>query len=207
VAGAGHTLSVVFTPTDGVNYRPVTATVNIDVAKATPAVTWSNPTAIFYGAVLTGTQLNATAEVAGTFAYTPTVGTRLGAGAGQTLSVTFAPTDTANYQFREQDGSYRCSGSAHPRGVHADQRTDWVGRDADRHQLHRHERLVAVNGISAGFTVVSDTQITALVPPGTTTGRVRVTTPAGLATSETGFVVTDQHAVRALPVCYAAGYP
>ena len=35
--------------------------------------------------------------VAGTFVYTPASGTVLGAGAAQTLSVTFTPTDTANY--------------------------------------------------------------------------------------------------------------
>ena len=33
----------------------------------------------------------------GTFVYTPAAGTVLNAGAGQTLSVTFTPTDTANY--------------------------------------------------------------------------------------------------------------
>ena len=46
---------------------------------------------------LSGTQLNATASVAGTtFAYSPAAGTVLAPGT-QTLSVTFTPTDTANY--------------------------------------------------------------------------------------------------------------
>jgi len=43
------------------------------------------------------TQLNATASVPGTFVYTPSAGAVLNAGTGQTLSVTFTPTDTANY--------------------------------------------------------------------------------------------------------------
>ena len=43
------------------------------------------------------TQLNATASVPGTFVYTPAAGTVLNAGAAQTLSVTFTPTDAANY--------------------------------------------------------------------------------------------------------------
>src|SRR6185503_13605022 len=46
---------------------------------------------------LGGTQLNASSPVPGTFTYTPASGTVLNAGAGQTLSVTFAPTDTINY--------------------------------------------------------------------------------------------------------------
>src|SRR5205809_4507977 len=41
----------------------------------------------------TAAQLNATATVTGTFAYTPAAGTVLSAGSGQMLSVTFTPTD------------------------------------------------------------------------------------------------------------------
>jgi hypothetical protein len=62
-----------------------------------PTIAWVNPAAITHGTALGGTQLNATANVAGTFVYTPASGTMLNAGAGQTLSVTFTPTDTANY--------------------------------------------------------------------------------------------------------------
>jgi 6-phosphogluconolactonase (cycloisomerase 2 family) len=61
-----------------------------------PGVAWSAPTPITYGTALSSTQLNATAEVAGTFSYTPAAGTVLGAGA-QTLSVTFTPTDIADF--------------------------------------------------------------------------------------------------------------
>src|SRR5208337_1620369 len=62
-----------------------------------PVLTWANPADITYGTALDGTQLDATANVAGTFTYTPAPGTVLSAGAGQTLSVTFTPTDTADY--------------------------------------------------------------------------------------------------------------
>ena len=41
--------------------------------------------------------MNATASVPGTFVYTPAAGTVLSAGAAQSLSVTFTPTDAANY--------------------------------------------------------------------------------------------------------------
>lgn len=66
------------------------------VGKATPTITWAAPAAITQGTPLSSTQLDATASVAGTFAYTPASGTVLGAGQ-QTLSVTFTPTDTTDY--------------------------------------------------------------------------------------------------------------
>jgi hypothetical protein len=66
------------------------------VSAAAPLVSWAAPTAIVYGTALTASQLNATATVPGAFHYTPALGTILPAGV-QTLSVTFTPTDTANY--------------------------------------------------------------------------------------------------------------
>jgi hypothetical protein len=96
-AGAGQTLSVVFTPTDTVNYTAATASVAITVGTATPTISWSTPANIAYGTALGAAQLNATASVPGTFVYTPPAGTVLNAGAGQTLSVVFTPTDTVNY--------------------------------------------------------------------------------------------------------------
>src|SRR4029450_50113 len=96
-AGSGQTLSVTFTPTDAVNYSSATASVQINVLRATPTITWPTPADIVYGTALSATQLNATANVAGTFAYAPAAGTILNAGAGQTLSVTFTPEDAVNY--------------------------------------------------------------------------------------------------------------
>ncbi len=97
-AGANQILSVNFTPTDGANYNPVSGTtVLTTVNKATPVITWNNPAAITYGTALSGTQLNATSTVPGTFTYTPPGGTVLNAGANQTLSVNFVPTNTTNY--------------------------------------------------------------------------------------------------------------
>ena len=96
-AGASQTLSVIFTPTDTTSYSTATASVTISVTRATPSLTWPTPTSIVYGTVLSATQLNATTGVAGTFSYTPVAGTVLAAGAAQTLSVTFTPTDTTNY--------------------------------------------------------------------------------------------------------------
>jgi sugar lactone lactonase YvrE len=64
--------------------------------QATPTIIWTTPAAITYGTALSATQLNASSTVAGTFAYNPPISTVLNAGS-QTLSVTFTPTDTADY--------------------------------------------------------------------------------------------------------------
>ena len=63
-----------------------------------PPIVWSTPADIVYGTPLGAAQLNASVGgVAGSFAYSPPAGTILAARAGQILSVTFTPTDTANY--------------------------------------------------------------------------------------------------------------
>src|ERR1700691_1545322 len=64
--------------------------------KTNPAIAWATPAPITNPPPLSATQLDATANVGGVFAYTPTAGTVLGAGT-QTLSTTFTPTDTADY--------------------------------------------------------------------------------------------------------------
>src|SRR5262249_58410794 len=78
-------------------YPTATKTVTINVLKATPVITWATPADITYGTALGATQLNATANTLGTFVYTPISGTVLNAGSAQSLSVTFTPTDGANY--------------------------------------------------------------------------------------------------------------
>jgi hypothetical protein len=101
------------TPVNAGNYD-VTATISDDnyqgsnngvlnIAKATPVITWINPTDITYGMALSGAQLNASTDVAGGFVYTPAAGTVLNAGNGQTLSVNFTPTDTTNYNGNSAD--------------------------------------------------------------------------------------------------------
>ncbi len=90
------TLPVIFTPTDTIDYTTAFASVNLTVAQATPVITWPVPSPITLGAVLGNAQLNATANVAGTFVYTPPAGTIL-IGGVQSLSVTFTPTDSTDY--------------------------------------------------------------------------------------------------------------
>ena len=96
-AGNDQTLSVSFTPSDTSDYNSSSATATINVDEATPSITWANPTDITYGTALSSSQLDATASVPGTFTYTLALGTVLDAGNGQTLSVSFTPTDTTDY--------------------------------------------------------------------------------------------------------------
>ncbi len=96
LAAGTQTLSVTFTPTNTTDYSTATATVTLTVTQTVPVITWAAPAAITYGTALSATQLDATASVAGTFVYTPAAGTVLAAGT-QTLSVTFTPTNTTDY--------------------------------------------------------------------------------------------------------------
>jgi IPT/TIG domain-containing protein len=50
--------------------------------------------------------------------------------------------------------------------------------------------LVKFGTVSAVFTVVSEVEISAIVPAAAVTGRVSVTTPGGTATSPADFIVT-----------------
>jgi len=91
-----QTLSATFTPNDTTDYSAATATVPLQVNQATPVVTWATPAAITSGTALSSTQLDATANVPGTFVYSPAAGTVPSVGS-QTLSVIFTPTDTTDY--------------------------------------------------------------------------------------------------------------
>ncbi len=74
-----------------------TAPTGLTVNKAAPpAITWGTPAAITYGVALSGTQLNATDTLGGTFAYSPVSGTVLPVGT-QTLTTTFTPTNSTDY--------------------------------------------------------------------------------------------------------------
>lgn len=97
------TLSVTFVPNDTSNFTSATKTVTLTVTTAAgagtlsvPVISWTTPSAIIYGTALSSTQLNATASVPGTFAYSPAAGTTLDVGT-TTLTATFTPNDTKSY--------------------------------------------------------------------------------------------------------------
>ena len=95
-AGNGQVLSTIFTPTDLSNLNNANGTVTINVSKANPTINWSNPANIVYGTALSSIQLNASSSIAGTFSYTPAIGTVLAKGNNQILSTTFTSSN-ANY--------------------------------------------------------------------------------------------------------------
>jgi hypothetical protein len=95
--GAGTALqSVIYMPTDTTDFNSATGSVSLVVTKGTPIITWTNPSSIMCNTPLSCNQLNATASVPGSFAYTPTNGTVLNTGTN-TLWMIFTPTDMADY--------------------------------------------------------------------------------------------------------------
>jgi hypothetical protein len=97
VLNAGsQTLTAAFTPSDTNTYSAATATVQLTVAQAAPVITWPAPAAIEQGTALGSAQLDASANVPGTFSYSPAAGAVLGVGI-QPLTVTFSPSNTTNY--------------------------------------------------------------------------------------------------------------
>ena len=79
-----------------VNYNAVSTGAVVTITRAAATLTWPAPQNIVYGAALGSAQLNATANVPGTFAYSPSAGAALVAGS-HVIAVTFTPADGANY--------------------------------------------------------------------------------------------------------------
>ena len=74
----------------------LSASADLTVNPAVPAITWPTPSPISYGTPLGASQLDATASIAGSFGYSPAAGSVLGGGS-QTLSATFTPTNSTDY--------------------------------------------------------------------------------------------------------------
>jgi hypothetical protein len=89
-------LGVLFTPTDTTDYTTASAQVTLVVTPATPVITWGNPAPVASGTALGAAQLNATANVPGSFVYSPPAGTVLPAGTNS-LGVVFTPADAVDY--------------------------------------------------------------------------------------------------------------
>jgi hypothetical protein len=64
--------------------------------------------------------------------------------------------------------------------------------------------VVRFNGISAQFTVVSATSITAIAPGGVTTGPVAVTTPGGTAVSPSSYAVVAKPTIASYTISAGA---
>jgi probable HAF family extracellular repeat protein len=88
-----YTVTAAFSGND--EYDPVTATTTLVIERATPVVAWQ-PAALSYRGSVGSAQLNAFADAAGTFEYSPRQGTVLPLGVS-TLAATFTPQDSGNY--------------------------------------------------------------------------------------------------------------
>ena len=75
VAGSPYTFDLTYAG-DAI-FAPATTTVTLTVTPATPVVSWQDPADITYGTALSSTQLDASANVDGTFSYTQASGTVL----------------------------------------------------------------------------------------------------------------------------------
>jgi uncharacterized repeat protein (TIGR01451 family) len=103
VAGSPYAISGVLSPAGALgNYTISYNTAGFTITPATPVITWADPAAITYPTPLGATQLNATANAAGSLVYTPAAGTVLNAGNGQLLSVLLTP-DSSNYTTASAD--------------------------------------------------------------------------------------------------------
>ncbi len=195
VLGVGsHTLSATFSPSDATDYAaPPAITTSITVNQTTPAVKWSNPSSIQYGTALTSAQLNATANVPGTFAYNPALGAVLAIGT-QTLSVVFTPTsspyNTSNTPVNASvqlvvTGDIPVITSILPSPALPGSTVTIAGQNFAASQG---QSTVTFNGVTATASAWSDQSITVTVPPGAKTGNV-VVTVAGVQSNAFLFMV------------------
>jgi len=97
-----HEVTATFTPEDSGSYPTSSLTRRLTVVRANPVITWSPPAPLAFGSPLSTAQLNASADVPGTFTYAPAVGAILGTGK-HTLKVTFTPDDPSRYAAGERE--------------------------------------------------------------------------------------------------------
>jgi hypothetical protein len=109
----------------GTNYNVASGDVAVILNKATPILSWPQPAPVIEGTLLTETQLNATANVPGTFTYSPPLGTVLTA--TQQLSVVFTPADTVNYNDATATVTITVDPNTGVRIVNPGPQTDTVG--------------------------------------------------------------------------------
>ena len=73
-----------------------TMSASLGIVKGTPLVNWTEPVVITYGTALGANQLNATANVSGTFSFNPSVRMVLKPGTN-TLTASITPSDRVDY--------------------------------------------------------------------------------------------------------------
>ena len=168
VAGSG-TLTGTFTPTDTTDYNTATTSVSLLVNKASPALTWTTPSAITYGTALGATQLDASAGgLAGSFTYSPALGTVLGVGT-QILSVTFTPT-SANYASSTASVSLVVSPTITALSTSAPQEGASLAITGSGFGESQGTSAVMISGLAASIQRWANSSITAKIPTGAASG-------------------------------------
>ncbi len=116
-SNAGTTPSTSCSGGSATNYTFSFTSGSVTIGQATPAIHWATPAPIRDNIPLSSTQLNATANVSGSWSYTPSSG-MLSAGT-QVLSVTFTPTDSTNYTTASSSVNLFVTGATAPNAPNA----------------------------------------------------------------------------------------
>ena len=96
-----YTVKVTASDTDGLTAEETSSAVSVSIGKANPVTTWPTASAITYGQSLSESTLSGEQAVDGTFAWKD--GSVNPASGSHAYTVTFTPTDTANYNSVEQN--------------------------------------------------------------------------------------------------------
>jgi hypothetical protein len=172
----------------GSNYNPASGAVLVTINKATPILSWPQPAAVAAGTLLSATQLNATADVSGTFVYSPALGTVLTE--TQQLSAAFTPADTLNYNGATATVTITVDPNDGVQIVNPGPQTDQVGEDVrlkirvnGGSAQERRKGVFRAAGLPAGLEIEDDGEIRG-EPRQVGTSHVTVTfTLNGVATS------------------------
>ena len=128
-----------------------------------PNITWPQPAPITEGVPLSSLQLNATANVAGAFVYTPAAGTVLSAGT-HTLSTTFTPSNAMLYTSASKTVSLSVGAAAGPLRLHSARVDSATGHLAIEGAFTGLTPVVTLNGTLSTVVAVTDTLLTVEVP-------------------------------------------
>jgi len=138
----------------------------------TPTITWPTPAPISYGTALSTTQLDASADVPGTFSYAPLLGAVLPVGS-QTLNAIFLPTDTIHYTTATAHVVLAINPAASGTALVSSLNPSFVGQSVT---------LAAnVSGVNPTGTVAFTDAGTAIAPPVSLTGAIASLTTGALA--------------------------
>lgn len=103
---AGSPYTILYSYAANARFAAASSSTTLTVSPATPIIDWPPPSDIVYGTALDSTRLDSSASwtvdgqlvnVPGTFTYDPAPGAVLDAGDNQTVTVSFSPSDTADY--------------------------------------------------------------------------------------------------------------